>query len=268
MLWSTLVFAAPPEGVDPQDLDRWEQGSAVALQGPPGCWELSGRVELLMAAYTPATLWTRAERSDHRFRGSFHGKLDQGTWTQLDYDLVNLEKPEEPAKMEVPLFPSIGKIAPNTPRRTNLPPEGDEGLEISGGEGEEAIHLFTEILDEIDPATATSYGEWDDKTRAVKLIQDVPISDKPTADTVSVVTTFPEGGPATAVDVTFPTRIRMGEGLIKATLFDSQLHLRSQKVGEVVLPALESLSFGLGALGFTVGYEQKLVYEKATPCQL
>lgn len=257
------ALAAPPDGVDPNDLDRWESSASALLAGPGGCWEIEGRVDLVMAAYTPATLWTRAERSDHRFTGSFSGRLDQGTWTRLDYDLVNADKPEKPAEMEVPLFPSVGKIAPNTSRRTN---PSDQKSSVSFGSDEEAVHLFTELLDEIDPEAATSYGEWDEANRSIKLIQDVPIKDTPRSETIAVTTLFPEGGVATSMDAIFPTRIRVGEGLVKVTLFDGQLHLRSQKAGDVVLPALESLSFGFGALGFTIGYEQKLTYTRATPC--
>ena len=42
--------------------------------------------------------------------------------------------------------------------------------------------------------------------------------------------------------------------------------MRTQVADGVALPVLESLSMGVGAFGFTVGYEQQLRYETAKPC--
>lgn len=266
-MWFLLsAFAAPPDGVDPQDLTRWEAGSEALLAGPPGCWELSGKIALTGVGYTPASRWTRAGRVDHLFVGSFVGKLEDGVWSSFAYDLSPADKPGEPAKVDFPVYPGVGKIAEDVPQRTNPPEEGEgDDLEIDP-DGEGAVNLLKKILDDLEPSTATAYADWREDDRAIHLFQDVPVSKAARAETVTVETMFPGGGPATALDATFPRRLKVGDSLIKVSIFDAQVHIRTQQAGDVVLPALDSLSFGVGALGFTLAYEQKLTFERAVRC--
>lgn len=264
MWWLLPALAAPPEGVDPQDIARWEAGSEALLAGPAGCWELGGTLALTGVSYSPASRWSRSGRTDHAFVGAFRGRIEDGLWSSFAYDLSPRDAPGEPAGIDFPIKPVIGRMADGVAQRTN-PPETPSNLKVDT-ESDEAANLLEEILADLEPATATSYAEWRDADGSVHLVQDVPVSDSARAETVAVETRFPGGGAATALDATFPKRLRVGEGLIKATVFDGQLHLRGQQVGDGVLPAVDSLSFGIGALGFTVAYEQKLVFETATRC--
>jgi hypothetical protein len=264
MWWIVAALAAPPEGVDTADLARWEAGSERLLAGPAGCWVLGGKLALTGVTYTPASLWSRSGREDHAFRGSFLGRLEEGRWTQFDYDLSPADAPGEPAGIDFPIMPAFGILPDGVARRTN-PAEADDTLAIDGG-SDGAVNLLQEVLEGLEPATSTAYAEWREADRTVRLLQDVPVSKKARAETVTVETTFPGGGAATALDARFPTRLRVGEGLARATVFDAQLHLRGQPAGDVVLPALDSLSFGVGAFGFTVAYEQELGFETATRC--
>jgi hypothetical protein len=45
-----------------------------------------------------------------------------------------------------------------------------------------------------------------------------------------------------------------------------QLHLRGQRLDDVVLPTQESWSLVAAALGFTFGYAQTLTYSGAVEC--
>lgn len=274
MWFVSLAFAVPPEGVVVDDLDRWERQSQALLAGPKGCWELAGKVELLAAGYVPASRWSGSERRDHAFTGEFVGRLEDGVWTSFRWSLDPVARKDEAAdeELDLPLFPMMGRIDPEIVERTDLEPapDGKERESISfgtDGEGKEALNTLQRILDGLDPKTATSYAEWSEADRGIRLFQDVPLSDAPRADTVAITTFFPEGGPhGDRLDAIFPRRVKVGDGLVKATMFDAQMHLRGQVAGDGVLPALESLSVGVGAFGFTIGYEQRLTYQRATRC--
>lgn len=260
-VWALIATgrAAPPEGVDPEDLSLWESRSRSLLDGPAGCWDVSGQLDLTLSGYVPATRWSRPERHDHKVHGTFLGRIDQGSWVTFDY---TVDPGEDDFTM--PLFPMTGRIAPGVARRTNPPAEGTSTLNVSDSDTE-AANTLRRVLDAIDPSTETSYAQWSEERGAIQLLQDIPFEGSG-RDTVVVETLFPSGGLATSLDATFPRRVKVGEGLIKVTLFDGQMHLRGQPAGDLVMPALESLSVGLGALGFTGAWEQKLTYEKAVRC--
>ena len=265
MWWMVAVWAAPPEGIDPEDVSRWEAGSEALLAGPRGCWDFAGRIAMTAVSYSPASRWMRSGRTDHVFVGSFVGRLEDGAWSSFAYDLSPADAPGEPAAVEFPVFPGVGRLGQGIARRTNPPSE--DRSEVSADLGsEEATNLLKQVLDDLDASTATSYAEWRDADGAVHLFQDVPVSKSPKAETVTIETTFPAGGTATGLDAVFPRRMKLGDGLVKVSVLDAQLHLRGQPAGDVVLPAVDSLSLGIGALGFTVAYEQKLVFETATRC--
>ncbi len=255
-----LALAAPPEGVVPDDLTTWETRSQALLDGPPGCWELSGRLDLTASGYVPASRWSRPDRRDHHLHGTFTGRLDAGTWTSFRYTLEG-EGSDDP-DVEIPLFPMTGRIDPDVAERIDTGAPSDSTITVDAGG--DAVNTLRRVLDAIDPATETIYAEWSEDRRAVRLYRDVPLEKG--SGTVTVETLFPEGGLATSLDATFPRRVKVGDGLVKVTVFDGQMHLRAQQVGDLVVPALESLSVGLGALGFTGAYEQKLTYEKAVRC--
>lgn len=253
------ALAAPPEGVDADDVLGWETRSRALLEGPTGCWDLSGQLDLTLSGYVPASRWTRPDRRDHQMHGTFSGRIDGGTWTSFTYEIVEGEE-----DITVPLFPMTGRISPGVVQRLDQPEEN--AISITGdGEQEEAVNTLRRMLDAIDPETETAYSEWSDAKGGVRLLQDIPFEGSG-RETVVVETLFPAGGPATSLDATFPRRVKVGDGLVKVTLFDGQMHLRGQAVGDLVMPALESLSVGMGALGFTGAWEQKLTYQKAQRC--
>ncbi|MEQ1503795.1 MAG: hypothetical protein ABMB14_16260 [Myxococcota bacterium] len=260
MWWIAAAWAAP-DGVDPMDLDRWEAGSAAALAGPSGCWELGGRFVTTVVSYAPASRWTRSGRTDHRLVGTFVGRLDGGTWTSIAYSLSPADAPDTPSDIDLPLMPIVGRVAAGALHRTNPAEEGESDFRLDGQD--EAFNVLAGLIDAFEPETSTAMAEWREDRGAVELIQDHPVS---RSEVATVTTVFPAGGAATSVDAVFPRRMRVGEGLVKVSLFDAQAHLRSQPVGDVVMPALDSLSFGIGALGFTFAYEQVLTYERATRC--
>ena len=278
MLWFALALclltslpaaAAPPAGVDLDDLDTWETRAGRALDGPPGCWDLSGDLIVAYTAYTAPSLFRRASPEPTRMSGTFTGRIVDGTWSSFGYRLARPS--EEGTELDIPVVPLTGRIDPDVSQRLDVPPPDEQRarskVAVEGGGEDEALNLLHGTIEAIDPSTTTAWAEWREDDQAVRVVQDVPMHDGDRADTLVIATLFPSGAAdATAVDVVFPRRIRRSEGLVRFGIYDAQMHLRNQHVGERLLPAKESVSLGVGALGFTVGYEQTLTYRTATPC--
>jgi hypothetical protein len=287
MLYTMVMLAAlaaPPEGVDPMDLDRWEAGAAALLDGPQRCWDLDGTLRLTIAIYTPPSMFTRAEEHEYVLSGTFDGRISQGRWESFRYRAKAEQDAVVQPGFEMPVFPLVGEIDQAVVR--SIDDEGNEhpvvgedleegSTEVSVGTGgasvtqgpSDAMNLLDKVLEEIDPVATTSIAEWRDDPAGITLIQDAPLTDRPRSDTLTLTTFFPDGDDhATRLDVEFPKRQKVGDGLVKLTIIDPQFHLRGQEVAGDVLPALESTSAVFGLLGFTVGYEQKLSYTAAEPC--
>jgi hypothetical protein len=274
ILLSTVSWAARPPGLDVDaELGRWEAQATALLDGPTGCWEFTGSVHLAASGYVPASRWTRPDRHDHHLRGPFTARFEGGQWRSFEYTLTPDEPSESDEDFEIPVWPLLGR-SPEGGIGGGEPPPGEGGSITVGSEGvavkaqgKAAVNTLRRVLDEIDPATATAYAQWDERLDGVKVFQDFPLQEGRGSDVITFATGIPQGGAlATTLDVTFPSRVRVGEGLVKATIFDAQGHVRTQVADGVALPVLESLSMGVGAFGFTVGYEQQLRYETAKPC--
>jgi hypothetical protein len=267
VIWlvATAALAAPPEGLDVDDLDTWEARSADLLDGPDGCWDLSGTLQIHVAAYTPPSLWTRAERHDYTFSGEFDGRISDGDWSRFEYTLKS-DGDKDKTELDIPIYPLMGRIDQEVVKRRVT--EGEETPNRVGVDaGGDAMNLLDQVLEEIDPAATIAYAQWDDDKGGVTLLQDMPLTEARNSDVVTLTTFVPGGGAyATSLDAEFPRRIKVGDGLVKATVFDAQLHLRAQQDETGALPQLESVSLGIGVLGFTAAYEQKLVYAHAATC--
>jgi hypothetical protein len=257
-----VAWAGPPEGVVPEDLERWERGTAALLAGPPGCWVLSGRGELVIAGLPSVTRSARGERREDRFVATFDGILEDGTWKSLAYTLVPQDDPGRPAEIDLPLLPTLGKFDPGTLQRLN--PVENAAVQAEAG-SEAAQNLVEEMFAELGSSTA--YAQWRDDLGGIELLQDVSLDEARRDDPVRVRTFFPGGGDADRLDALFPRRVRVGEFPITARVYDLQLHLRTALVDGVRLPSTESISLAVAALGFTVGYEQTLVWERVAPCR-
>jgi len=289
-LLAAPALAAPPEGVDPMDFERWEKAADRALDGPSGCWELTGTLRVDAALHTPATAFTRSDTSKLVGTGTWQGQLHDGEWTRFDYVLES-DQTDDNELLEVPIFPVIGRIDQskvNAEHKKKVREEGEEeedlevkkkeggGVSISIGGGDddegsgsaEAINLMQKAIDAWDPSTATSVTQWIDDEQHIELLQDFPIfDDDPRSPVVTVESQFPSGGDGLSrLDAQFPKRVKVGEWPLKVTLMDTQFHLRQQAIGSTWLPQVEGFTVMAGVLGFTVGWEQQIVYATAQAC--
>ena len=78
--WALLVaaaLAAPPQGLDLEDIGHWAQRSDAILAGPAGCWELEGQARVKVAVFTSGGLMGPPQRLDTLILGPFGGR-DEG----------------------------------------------------------------------------------------------------------------------------------------------------------------------------------------------
>jgi hypothetical protein len=290
MMWMlTLALAAPPEGVDPDDFERWEIAADKALDGPEGCWELTGSLRIDAAMHSPSTAFTRSDTARFVASGGWTGRLEDGQWSRFEYELTTVETPddEEELNLEVPVFPVIGRIDQSVVvAKKPPPPEPKEGetvrrnnvsIQIGGDDdeeggdgmagGAEAINLFQSFIDAWEPSTAISFAQWSESDRHIELMQEFPLFQTPRSPVVTTTSLFPEGGEGLVrLDAVFPKRVKLGEWPLKVTLMDTQFHLRQQRVGTTWLPQVEGFTLMAGVLGFTFGYEQQIAYATAQAC--
>lgn len=271
-MWSwftALALAAAPEGVDLEDLDGWEARSRALLDGPSGCWELSGRATVKFAAYTPGGVLSRAGQHDLLREGTFHGRIEDGVWRSFGY---SLETKEGKLDLDVPIYPMEGRIdAAVIQDESPKAEEARGGVSIAtegGGNGTDAGNLLDDVLEDLDFGAALSWVEWRDDLGGLVLIEEVPLEDGRDPPMVRKTTTFPQGKPyGTVVDVLFPPKLKIDEeGTPNVHVMDGQLHLRGVVVGDVVLPGVSGMSVVVGVLGFTGGYEQRMLYQEARRC--
>jgi hypothetical protein len=262
MIWLTAVWAAPPAGVEPDDIERWQASSQQVLNGPPGCWIFTGRIASKLVGTSSASRTARGAPREDAFVGSFEGLLQDGVWQNLSYTLHPADRPTEPAQIDIVLLPTVGKFSSGVQHRTN--PAESSSVSIGMGDGA-ASNLIADVFDEVG-GSGTADAAWRDDPGAVVLNQHISLTSGLRGDPAVVRTVFPGGGPASRLDVTFPRRVRGGEFPLWVTIYDLQLHLQTAVVDGAVVPAADTVSFGIGVLGMTFGFEQALTWEGAARC--
>ncbi|MCO4747492.1 MAG: hypothetical protein KC912_22010 [Proteobacteria bacterium] len=257
MLW--LLGLALAADVDIDDLDHWQQDTDAMLKGPPGCWEFTGGGQVVIALYTPAGMWSRAEEHRSTTTGTFTGVLEDGVWRDVAFVTT-----EQEGMVETDFEPSFLFGVRDKKKASTSAPSPSSGAA-------DAANFIDRLLDSIDPATTMSYAQWTTDKSMVEFVQHVPLDDSRRPKEVTLRTQFPEGERATAIDALFPRRLNLAdlsdEKLpIRVTLMDGQAHLRSQAFDDIVLPGAETMSMVVGLLGYTIGYEQRVVYKTAQKC--
>jgi hypothetical protein len=284
-MWFLLVataLAAPPDGVDLEDLQHWGARSDALLDGPPGCWEIEGEARVRVAVFTSGGFLGKPERVETTLAGPWSGRLEDGLWVRLDHQLETIHSTGKLVVAEVPVHPMVGQVSLDgggTPPPEGTDDDGDgehgtvsvgmssEGLVVGAQAWSRAANLVDELVAAVDPDTVLVYASWSDALAAVQVVQTMPLGSRASAGEVVVRSTHPVDGGPERLDMSFPDRIRMGEDKVKVTLMHPQLHLVAVPSEHGPLPARESLSTILGVLGFTLGYEQELAYHQATPCR-
>ena len=275
LLLSLPGLAAPPPALTLAALEDpapWEARARALLDGPPGCIDVQGRVRLQVSLYTPGGWISRGERSDVVGLGRFSGTLDQGVWTQLQTTWDDAATPAAGGIRVDRIHPIVGRLPALSDGQKGKEEDGDLSIEMGEGglrinvsdSGEAALGVLDEALESIDPGVTTAYVVWDDATGAVRLHQLVALGDR---EDLEVTVLFPNDGPPTRLDAVFPSVLKRREGGFTFTARDAQLHLRGKVTDVGLVPAVEGVSVVMGALGFTLGFDQRLSYDRVRACR-
>ena len=301
ILLSAASAAVPADPNQPFDLSRlddprpWQEQAQALLKGPDACIEVQGTVRAQVSVYTPGGLWSAGGQYNALAQGTFTGRLDHGVWTRLDTTWT--EAPDQSIVfIELDRFrPMVGRIpervdpdaaarafeadihgrytkdeiigmggpaedSPGSMAVTHK--DGRVGIHLDGG-GEEALGLVYDVLAEIDPDGTALYVMWEEDQHRVRLTESVPISKD---DSFTIDTVFPGGDDPTRLDVVFPKRLKVDDNGVDVIIRDGQMHLRSQSTPLGVVPGVEGASAVLRMYGFTVGFDQRVAYERVRAC--
>lgn len=101
-----LALGAPPEGVDYEDAKLWEGHADRALDGPAGCWLMTGNSQSTLTISSAVSMWGRSDVTTITSIGKWEGRLEDGEWTKLAYTLVSGESGEQDG---YPVKPLLGR---------------------------------------------------------------------------------------------------------------------------------------------------------------
>ena len=263
-LIATSAHAERPSLDVLDDIDRWDAGQNAFLAGPAGCWDLSGEATQIVTLHQPPDFFSAARNERFAVEGTIAGRLVDGIWQgdiegeldsddhklEMDLEIVSLfgAKPEKKEPQDESISISLGE---------------DGGAQIGASIGQ-ASNVLREAIEETAGDVETSLSQWDDEQNAVLYLRELPLQgdNRP----IKVTVRFPDAGPADRIDAVWPQLIKIGEWPLKVKIRDAQMHVVGHKHGDVVLPWAESLSFVIGALGYTAGFEQSVKWTSATPC--
>lgn len=282
MMWMLLGMALagePPEGLDLEDVALWEERAFALTAGPAGCWNFEGEFEGRLALYLPGSFFSPAQTRERNIRGSFSSTLEDGVWQRFVYT-IEPDADEEDSDDSISLRPLMGQlpsgVLQNAAEVADAEATSDDpspAAEQTADEEEtpdedDALNILQASVDSWWNSTiSTSYMRWDRQQNGAVLVREVPTSDRRNAEVVTLSAFFPEGGPhATRIDSVLPERLVLGDGPIRVTVRNGQLHLQGRVVSGWLLPTTEHWGAVFGALGYTVGYEQRIAYTSAQPC--
>lgn len=266
ILWNLVAaFALPPEGVDPDAVERYERLADGALNGPAGCWEFEGTVRESQSWRGKAGFWSRADETVLVDTGTWTGRLDDGVWVRFD----GFDDSEErrSSGLHVGYIPMLGRVDPKVATRNGEPVSEGRKDENGNVKKTDPINPLRKVISSLDASTAVSQSTWREGLSAIQLDQDIPLTDDRDPQVLHLTTLFPQGGDLPSrISATFPREIVRGSWPLKLRLYDTQLHVVQRQVRDKMLPQSETVSTVASAVGFTIGYEQRIDYRKARPC--
>ena len=267
-VFSLITLLALPAGVGiEEEVEAWEPRARALLDGPAACIEVQGQATVALAVVQQGGWRGPGKTERHILSGPFTGTLDKGMWRDLKTTLSTAPG-VSPAVRMTDLMPVTGRKAGEHKKgEVNLSlstSDNGESFDISSA-GAQGINLVDGVLEGIRPDVTLSWMEAG-PAEGVVLVQRAPVKGADDDEQIELRTTFPGRGAPTRLDVTLPRAIKVGEGLIKARIYDGQVHIAAAPTPMGPLPTEERASVVAGVLGFTVGIDQQLVYTAYRPC--
>ena len=242
-----------PDGLHGDEVDPWSTQWSALLEGPPGCWEVTGRA---------SWRWEAGTRGGVAGDASFIGRLDNGTWTAFVSRSLG-EKRWGRKQLDTLLYPHnarrfaplIGKLPP---RKYKTPYSAEEEQHLDAT-------LLESVFEALSAETTFEESRPDLAQRAVILTRVLPMRLN-TATDARVEVHFPEGGTVPdQMNVHFPERFALPR-LRLVHIEDAKAQLRGRVRAGYAFPATEAFSFTARVLGMTINGAQTLDYRSIRPC--
>jgi len=264
MIMPFLLLSVAAEVLNLDDIGATKRRARTLLDGPDRCIEVQAEAKDTIVILGSGGLFGSPEHSVYTASGSLFGRLDHGVWTSWGPPLHDDRPDDKVALGAITARPMVGKTIEHEgdPEHHGSVSVGSSGDVAVASSGPQAVNLLDEILDEVDPEVTMAYVEPDNDGWA--LVEHADIEGQ--EEDLDMRWHIDQSGVPTTLDVTFPKRMRIGDGLVSAKVLNGQLHLlgRTNELG--TLPSIESLSVVIGVLGFTVGVEQEIRYTRVRPC--
>ena len=258
-----LPFAVEVLNLD--DIAATKRRARTLLDGPPGCIEVQAEVKDTIIVMSPGGMFGSPDHSTYTASGNIFGRLDQGVWTTWGPPLRD-DRPDDDIDLgSIAARPMVGRSHDFEGRDEDEHGSvsiSSDGSVAASSAGPEAMNLLDEILDDVDPDVSMAYVVPDAAGWALVEHADI----KGHEDDLDMRWLIDSTGLPIALDVTFPKRIQIGDGVVQARVLNGQLHLRGQTSELGTVPTRESLSLVVGVFGFTVGFEQEIRYTRVRPC--
>ena len=259
-----LLLSLAAEVLNLDDIGATKRRARTLLDGPDRCIEVQAEAKVTVVILGSGGLFGSPTQSVHTASGSLFGRLDHGVWKSWGPPLQDDHPDDQVTLGAITAHPMVGKTVEH-----EGDPEHSGSMSVSGSgdvalanSGPKAVNLLDEILDEVDPQVTMAYVEPDAGGWA--LVEHADIAGQ--EEDLDMRWHIEASGLPTALDVTFPKRMRLGDGLVAAKVLNGQLHLAGMTNELGTLPTIESLSVVVGVLGFTVGVEQEIRYARVRPC--
>lgn len=265
LLTLPAVAAAPP-GVDLEDVDGWEARSKAFDEGPDGCWELEGTLELRLMLDAGASSFGRRRHDDTTVHGTVSARFDDHTWKRFHY---TLDQERQDWMIFRPFWGNVEEDAILVVDKQGNPVvTAEERREAA--ERRRSFRIGRKAADDGKPQVTISSllnVIWDEQAREVVFEEDGNIRGLARGKAIARHR-FPEGSTqATAFDITLPEGGTFGVWPLQGTLTSGSVHIRSYPTASgAAIPHHQRFSAIVQVFGQTVGVDSSLAFTTARRC--
>jgi hypothetical protein len=261
-----LMLPAHAEPALPDDPAWWEEQSRAVLAGPGACVDVRGEAHMKLMFVRPGGLMGPGETIKADASGPFAWRIRDGRWVDTRLEMKSRgDGPDLSISTAFPVMGQVGDVIESADAEVSIGTDGEQPSIDMAAEGMRALNMVDEILQGLKPEATLSWVEPRDAGGYV-LVQRAPVPGAVGDSPLEIRTAFPDKKVPTAVDVHLPRKVRIGEGLVVATLMDAQVHLRAAQTDVGLVPVEEGMSLVVGFLGFTLGVEQRITYNAMRRC--
>lgn len=259
-MWWLLAsaLAAPPPDLVVDDPILWQDASSKVLDGPPGCWEVVGRVS-----------WTWDVGRFGLSHGSsvFAARLEDGIWRDIYIRSLGEDQQSrlEPVRRVFPhgeqrFLPLVGRA-----RIQRITDEEGNTIEFADA-SPPPVSPLNSVFERLGTDVEYSSVTWNEERHAVVLERRIPLQRAGSDPDAVMRVSFPSGGLAPDyLDVVFPAAFSSG-GFPSVRYQDAYAAVDARLVDGMTFPEGETFRFQASVLGFHVDAAQTIDYRSFNRC--